>query len=110
MKTLTIWEPWATLIAQGRKQIENRSWSTTHRGTLAIHAGRKVLWDVAEEYGVQDIVAPGFVLCTVQLVDVVDVSEVAQEPFATGPLCWILVDPRETQRVRIRGQMGLFDI
>lgn len=39
MKALTIWQPWATLIALGEKCIETRSWSTTYRGPLAIHAG-----------------------------------------------------------------------
>lgn len=39
MKTLTIRQPWASLIAAGVKTIETRSWSTRYRGPLAIHAG-----------------------------------------------------------------------
>lgn len=39
MKALTLWQPWAQLIALGHKTIETRSWSTKHRGPLAIHAG-----------------------------------------------------------------------
>ncbi|KZS45724.1 2-oxoglutarate dehydrogenase E1 [Paenibacillus glucanolyticus] len=42
MKTITIIQPWATLIALGEKQFETRSWSTKHRGELAIHAGKKI--------------------------------------------------------------------
>lgn len=38
MKTLTIRQPWASLIAAGVKTIETRSWSTRYRGPLAIHA------------------------------------------------------------------------
>lgn len=38
MKALTLWQPWASLIAVGAKTIETRSWSTTYRGPLAIHA------------------------------------------------------------------------
>ena len=38
MKAITIWQPWASLIALGEKKIETRSWSTKYRGTLAIHA------------------------------------------------------------------------
>lgn len=39
MKTLTITQPWASLIAIGAKQIETRSWGARHRGPLAVHAG-----------------------------------------------------------------------
>jgi hypothetical protein len=39
---LTLWQPWATLIAIGVKRIETRSWQTSYRGLLAIHAGRRV--------------------------------------------------------------------
>lgn len=41
MKALTMWEPWASLVAFGEKQYETRSWSTSHRGLLAIHAAKK---------------------------------------------------------------------
>jgi hypothetical protein len=39
MKAITLHEPWAWLMAAGWKQIETRSWPTSHRGPLAIHAG-----------------------------------------------------------------------
>jgi hypothetical protein len=42
MKALTIRQPWASLIAHGVKTIETRSWSTKHRGPIAIHAGTVV--------------------------------------------------------------------
>jgi hypothetical protein len=38
MKALTIYQPWATLVAIGAKKIETRSWQTRYRGPLAIHA------------------------------------------------------------------------
>ena len=38
MKALSIKEPWASLIAAGVKSIETRSWQTSYRGELAIHA------------------------------------------------------------------------
>ena len=40
MKALSLMQPWATLIAQGAKRIETRSWSTSYRGPLAIHASK----------------------------------------------------------------------
>lgn len=60
MKACTIKEPWATLIAQGIKDIENRTWKTTFRGRIYIHTAQKpackklveVLdWKQAFEYG-----------------------------------------------------------
>lgn len=40
MRTITLTQPWATLVAIGAKQIETRSWSTAYRGPLAIHAAK----------------------------------------------------------------------
>lgn len=41
MKILSLWQPWATLIALGEKTIETRSWGTSYRGPIAIHAAAK---------------------------------------------------------------------
>lgn len=40
MKAITIHQPWATLMAMGLKRIETRSWATSYRGSLAIHAAK----------------------------------------------------------------------
>lgn len=42
MKVLTIKEPWATLIIDGYKKYEFRSWKTNYRGKLLIHAGKSL--------------------------------------------------------------------
>ena len=42
MKTLSIRQPWAYLIASGQKDIENRTWKTSFRGKFLIHAGKKL--------------------------------------------------------------------
>ena len=39
MKVLTIKEPWASLIVNGYKKYEFRSWKTNYRGKVLIHAG-----------------------------------------------------------------------
>lgn len=41
MKAITIWQPWASLLACGAKQYETRSWKTDYRGQIAIHAAAK---------------------------------------------------------------------
>lgn len=38
MKTLSIRQPWASLIIKGFKDVENRSWRTSIRGEIAVHA------------------------------------------------------------------------
>lgn len=39
MKAITLHQPYASLIALGKKQYETRSWSTNYRGKIAVHAG-----------------------------------------------------------------------
>lgn len=41
MKAITLWQPWASLLACGAKQYETRSWETSYRGQIAIHAAAK---------------------------------------------------------------------
>lgn len=38
MKALSIRQPWSWLIINGHKDIENRTWRTSYRGPLLIHA------------------------------------------------------------------------
>lgn len=40
MTALSLWQPWASLIAHGAKTIETRGWATHYRGPLAIHAAK----------------------------------------------------------------------
>lgn len=38
MKALSLKQPWAWLVANGHKPIENRTWNTKVRGEILIHA------------------------------------------------------------------------
>ncbi len=84
MKALSLWQPWATLMADGYKRIETRSWSTRYRGRLAICAAKKDtkegrdLWAdeqsdeaIPRYLGTFDGLPLGKLLCIVDLVDVV---------------------------------------
>jgi hypothetical protein len=42
MKAISLWQPWASCMAAGVKRNETRSWATSYRGPLAIHAAK--LW------------------------------------------------------------------
>lgn len=41
-KAISVRQPWAWLLVNGYKDIENRTWSTKHRGETLIHASKKV--------------------------------------------------------------------
>lgn len=41
VKCISLWQPWASLIALGAKTIETRSWPTNHCGPMAIHASKR---------------------------------------------------------------------
>jgi hypothetical protein len=40
LKAITLYEPWASLMAIGAKRNETRGCRTTHRGDIAIHAAK----------------------------------------------------------------------
>lgn len=42
MKVITIKQPFATLIAEGLKEYEFRTWKTKYRGNILIHAGKSI--------------------------------------------------------------------
>ncbi len=70
MRALTLYQPWATLVAIEAKWIETRSWATSYRGPLAIHAGKTTaalhapIWEACAERvarGERSVYPPGFV-------------------------------------------------
>lgn len=68
MRALSLWQPWASLIYDGRKTIETRHWEMLHRGPLAIHAAMKVDKDACAEFGYDWKAIPrGAVLCIVSV-------------------------------------------
>ncbi|MHA6484491.1 ASCH domain-containing protein [Paenibacillus sp. strain BS8-2] len=79
MKAITIHQPWATLIALGTKKYETRSWSTKHRGPIAIHAAKHLDLDAFRderirsallEYGyTSDSLPTGAIIATAVLSD-----------------------------------------
>ncbi len=55
MKALSLTQPWASLVALGAKRVETRSWPTSYRGPLAIHAAAG-LGPVGGKRGLRDLV------------------------------------------------------
>ena len=59
MKAISLWQPWASLVAYGIKDRENRSWPTNYRGPLLIHAAKR--WDDGALLEVKRWIAEGIV-------------------------------------------------
>lgn len=85
MKTLSIKQPWASLIVLGIKDVENRSWSTDFRGKIYIHASKvpvRGLWNILNRKQVHEalnsnkidnytVLPYGAIIGTVEIVDIV---------------------------------------
>ena len=131
MKAITIWQPWASLIAWQEKRYETRSWETKYRGPLAIHAGLDdSALDVVDansfyraafkRHGDPALtkLPLGEVVCVVDLVDVVPVaylcalsqSETTFGDYSPSRFAWrldnlrVLVEP-----IPVRGKQGLWE-
>lgn len=122
MKALSIHQPWAELILQGRKTIELRTWRTNTRGRFAIHAGQTVEEEACIAYGLDPArVVRGALVGTVQLADILQLDEAAWEVLRDqhlslrdfpGPMFgWRLEDPQRLPRpIPLRGRMSLFNV
>lgn len=123
MKALTICQPYAHLILQGRKTCENRTWYTPYRGPLYIHAGKSRDWlDADDNYGISiPDMAFGAVIAIAELVACVrddermlprwlDGMSTEQREHVQGPYCWFLDRVRPVGPWPWRGAQRLWDI
>lgn len=132
IKTLTLWDPWGTLVSLGEKVYETRSWATNYRGPLAIHVARR--WQIEQVQIMQQepyrsvlgkhgfSVSANFPLgCVVAVVDLTGVyrtedmraslgeQELAFGDYRDGRLAWKLGNVRKLPKpVRATGAQGLW--
>jgi ASCH domain len=118
VKCLTVRQPYAWAIIHGQKRIENRSRQTTHRGPLAIHAGKtqdefkgRDFAETMPGLPTIDDLAFGAIIGVVDVVECVPYDQVRDQPFAE-PLgfCWLLANPRPIEPVPLRGALSLFEV
>jgi len=69
MKALSLKQPWADLIVQGKKIIETRKWRTNFRGEFYIHASKSFDKKNCESFGIKNPVT-GALIGKVELVNV----------------------------------------
>lgn len=140
MKLISLWEPWATLMAIGAKRIESRSWSTPYRGWLAIQASKaglskRDLADCLEEPAFKlalsgETLSPGCIVAVVRLVDCSPMEEIGCLPgvfkdypelltpqevafgdFSPGRWAWVTEDLfRLPIPIHFRAKQGMNDI
>lgn len=80
MKTITIKQPYASLIAAGIKKYEFRTWKSNYRGKLLIHAGKGIDKKAMEKFKNYNLEYPaGCIIAICDMVDCVKIDEETRE-------------------------------
>ena len=128
MKTLSIQEPYASLILNGYKKIETRSWKTNYRGEILIHASlsKNFLKTITDKY-VLDLIKNiqlnyGKIICKAKLIDCIEMTEDYIEKiklnqkeyslgiYKTNRYAWILEDIEPLEKaIETQGKLGLWE-
>ena len=125
MKAITICQPYAHLIATGKKFVENRTWNTAQRGWLAIHAGlsHKMLDETHSDELIAEmsfgaVVAVAWLHTTVHI-DTLDTMIangdvpvwVREHEHTHGPWCWVFSEVyRLSEPFACSGHQGFFNL
>lgn len=129
MKVLSLTEPYATLIKNGIKCIETRSWKTNYRGKLYIHASStKIAKKDLEDEELMSLVNLddlnyGNIICSCELVDCVLMSEELIEEvkknkneyvagdYQVGRYAWILKNIEVLEKpIKVKGHLGIWNL
>jgi hypothetical protein len=116
MKVLSIRQPWAWLIVNGHKDIENRSWPTRFRGQFLVHASKGM---TNEEYDdVAHMLDEGICLPEKKLIErggIVGIAEIvdcvswSDSPWFMGEHGFVLRNARPLPFYPLRGMLGFFE-
>jgi len=76
MKVITLKQPYATLVAEGLKEYEFRTWKTKYRGEILIHAGKGIDKEAMKRYEHLGLNYPsGCIIARVNLTDCIKVDD-----------------------------------
>lgn len=128
MKVLSLKEPYATLVKENKKLVETRSWKTTYRGELYIHASTtKISKECRENKELMALIENiplnfGNIICKCKLVDCIymtkDYVENMQKNnqqeyicgvYAEGRYAWILEDIKPIKPIKAKGQLQIWN-
>ena len=102
MRALSVRQPWAELIAQGKKKIEYRTWQRSFRGDLLIVSSvSRHDEDCIEEGLDPEQLAYGSAVCVVDLSKVTGIE---------GDYRWHLRDPRRVAPEKIQGFASIYNV
>jgi len=122
MKALSIRQPWAWLIVNRFKDIENRTWSTRTRGEVLIHASLGMTQQEYEAVAAMLLLDPklrhiklpdreslrrGGIVGKVTIKDSVTEST---SPWYFGPHGFVLEDACELRFTPMKGALGFFNV
>ena len=129
MKVLSLTEPYDTLIKNGIKTIETRSWKTSYRGKLYIHASStKIPKEYKENKKLMSLVDLnelnyGNIICSCELVDCIEMTEEFIEEikknkneyitgiYAIGRYAWILKNIQVLDKpIKAKGHLGIWSL
>ncbi len=104
MKALSIKQPWASMIAEGLKTIETRTWPTFYRGELLIVSSKRP----------SDEGPAGKALAVAELIDchrmTVDDEKAACCTIYPRAWAWVLTTIWEIEPFDVRGQLGIYEV
>lgn len=76
MKVITIKQPFASLIAEGYKEYEFRTWKTKYRGEILIHAGKGVDKKAMKKFEKYNLDYPsGCIIAKANLTDCIKIDD-----------------------------------
>jgi ASCH domain len=120
-RALSIRQPYAWLVANGIKDIENRSWATSKLGEFVVHASSNLFGTIDERERLRqwvwerfDVEVPddedlerGGIVGRCELIDVVRSS---RSPWFIGPVGFVLDRARPLPFRRYSGRLGFFEV
>lgn len=106
MKAISLYQPFASYIADGRKTIETRNWYTGYRGDILIASTRKP---------VIKGMPCGFALCIAELYDCKMMKYADADraccPWRYGAWSWFLRNIRRiSPPFMVRGRQGIYEV
>ena len=112
MRILSVRQPWASLIAHGYKDVENRKWMPRELGRIAIHAS--LIWSTLGEQYAQRLNVPQYVINMARhsrgrIVGTVEIAEIKSEStsgwYIDGHYAWMLKEPEPLWSEPVKGRL-----